>query len=290
MVEPPREPSMPTVPCPSCGAEVAVGDSFCPACGADVQMAAVRGRRRRGEVPWMVLAALLVVVAAIAALWARFKVTGPGPDLSTTAEWLVLGDRGRVEELATLSRAYETARALDRTCLDRGVPPTLDGIDWTAVAAYSNASYRGFVSLIQWAAGPDAIRGRLAWLLDVDGRDGWGRPWRAQLAAWTVTHRPHEFFPGVLDAGSPPPADRPLLHLSLVSAGPDGRFDTRDDIVFEALFPAPTPLRIRSEQAVAEHDAEIERGLVWTRIRGARYDLVDARVLGEFYLEREGER
>lgn len=283
MAEPPGPPTV-SVPCPACGRDVTAREAFCPACGADLGVAALRGAPSGGGAPWALFVVLVLVAAGIVALWQRFRAVGPGPDLSTTARWLVLGDGGRRAQLATLSRAYETARAVARLTLDRGAPASLDEVGWRTIQSYSNADYRGFVSLVVWAADASAVRGRLAWMLAVDGRDGWGRPWRSTLTRWPGSGAPDGFFPGVVAAGAAPPRGRALFRLTLVSAGPDARFDTPDDLTLDAVFPAPRPVPIGDPALEHRREEEIERGQVWVRVSGSDYDLIDARLLSEFYL------
>lgn len=275
-----------TLPCPRCGADVPLGTSFCPECGADQELAATR-ERRPVRLPWFLLVSLLLIAALTTALVSRYRAMGPADDLATTLRHLVLGDGGRHKAVATLSRAYESSRAMLRYCIAEEVPQDPSSLDWTQVARYSNASWRGFVSLIQWAAGADAIEGRLGWILAVDGRDGWGRPWRTSLEPWPLMTRPTGFYPGMMAAGGAPPTDRPLLHLTLASAGRDGEHGTSDDIVFEAVFPQPMPLRIGVPEEVDRREFELERGLVWVRWSGTDADILDSRVLAELLLTAE---
>lgn len=273
-------------PCPACGADVPATVSFCPACGADVGLAATRPREHH-PVPWLALSGLIVVAAVATFGWLRYRTFGPGPDLATTVRWAVLGDGARHGELATLSRGYETARAVCRSCIDGGIPNTMAGVDWQQISRYTNNAWRGFTPLVQWAAGPSAVEGRLAWLLAVDGRDGWGRPWRPTLTPWPDADPPTGFHPGMLAAGAPPPRNVPLLWLTLTSAGPDGTFDTQDDVTFEAIFPKPPPIRVNDPEAAKQRELDLDRGLVWVRWSGTAYDIVDGRILGEFYLTSE---
>ena len=272
-----------TLPCPRCGADVPLGTSFCPECGADQELAATRERRPL-RLPWFLLVSLTLIAAFTTLLVSRYRAMGPAADLATTLRHLVLGDGGRHNAVATLSRAYESSRAVLRYCIDEGVPKDAAGLDWAKVAGYSNAEWRGFVSLIQWAAGADALQDRLAWLLAVDGRDGWGRPWRTTLEPWPLLKQPAGFYPGMMAAGEPPPTGRPLLHLTLASAGSDGDHGTDDDIVFEALFPEPTPLRIAIPEEIDRREFDLERGLVWVRWSGTDADILDSRVLAELLL------
>jgi hypothetical protein len=279
-----QPPPLPAAPCPICGCDVQAAEAFCPGCGADLHIAAVQGARRGGSRPWALIAALVLLATAVAGLRARFLATGPGPDPVTTLRWMALGDGQRRPTLATLSRAYETARAVARYCLDQGAPTSLAAVDWGTIESYDNADYRGFVSLVLWAADHSAIRGRLASLLTVDGTDGWGRPWHATLLPWPASIAPSGLYPDVIVSGPPPPSGRVLLHLTLVSAGSDGTFGDADDITFEAVFPAAMAIRLNDPAAQRARDAEIERGRVWVRWRGTTADLVDARLLAEFYL------
>jgi len=280
------DPRAVTLPCPSCGTDLPLGTTMCPACGADRTLAVPRPRRPLRP-PVFLPVSLALIAAATGLAVARYRAMGPAADLATTLRRLVLGDGGRHVAVATVSRAYESARAVLRCCLADGVPEDPAALDWAKVAGYSNARWRGFVSLIQWAAQADAIHGRLAWLLEVDGRDGWGRPWRTTLAPWPLSRRPTGYHPGMVAAGAPPPEGWPLLHLTLASAGGDGRHGTPDDIVFEALFPEPTPLRLASPGEVARREAELERGLVWVRWSGTDADILDSRVLAELLLTAE---
>lgn len=279
-----QTPSLPRVDCPACGAPVELGRSFCESCGADLAMAAAHPRRRL-VVPWGGLITLALVGAALTLGWHRLRAVGPGPDLSTTLRWVLHGDGERRPTLATLMRAYETARAVARCCLDTGEACPLAPPHWAKIAGYSNAAWRGFVPLVQWAAASTAIVGPLAHLLAVDGTDGWGRPWHAALEPTGAAERPGGFYPGALQSGSPPPAGRRLWHLTLRSAGADGKGGTEDDLVFEAVFPAPGPLRLGDPVAHRDREVELERGQVWVRWQGTELDLVDGRILAEFYLE-----
>ncbi len=277
-------PSPGRIACPACGGETALGASYCQRCGADLALAATR-RRSEFRVPW--LAALLVAVLAAVSVagWQRFRAVGPGSDLATTLRWIVRGDDQRRPTLGTLLRAFETARAVMRCCLDTGGPCSLERSAWAEVAGYANAAWRGFVPLVQWAAARPAITGRLGELLTVDGKDGWGTPWRASVAPLPRGAPANGYYPGALGAGSPPPVGRELWRLVLLSAGPDRRADTPDDIRFEAVFPAPRPIRVGDAASRQERDRELERGQVWVTWQGTDLDLVDGRILAEFYLE-----
>lgn len=281
---PEASPAVATVSCPKCRGDVALGETFCPSCGADLALVGARGRARL-SVPWTMLALVGVVAAATTVGWRRFQAVGPGPDLATTVHWIAQGDDERQATLATLMRAYETARAVMRSCIDNGEPCAFSESGWPAIARYSNAVWRGFVPLVQWAVSADSLGGRLGELLAVDGRDGWDRPWKAAIVPMSEREKPEGFHPGALRSGSPPPAGRALWRLELVSSGPDGAAGTADDITFEAVFPAPGPLRIGDVKAMRDREAEVERGLVWVRWSGTELDLVDGRMLAEFLLE-----
>jgi hypothetical protein len=281
---PPAPLSTDRIACPACGGETPLGESYCQRCGADLALAATR-RRAQFRVPWLSALLLAAVVAASLAGWQRFRAVGPGTDLATTLRWMVRGDGERRPTLATLLRAFETARAVMRCCLDTGGPCSLEPSAWVEVAGYSNAAWRGFVPLVQWAAARTAITGRLAELLTVDGKDGWGTPWRASLAPLPRGTPPAGSYAGALGPGPPPPAGRELWRLVLLSAGADRRADTGDDIRFEAIFPAPRPIRLGDVTSAQERARELERGQVWVSWQGTDLDLVDGRILAEFYLE-----
>jgi hypothetical protein len=270
------------VPCPSCGTDLPAGESFCPACGADLSLSS-RTRRDGLGSRWLLIGAVLAIGALAVAGVARIRAVGPGPDLATTLRWILAGDGARRSTLATLARAYETSRAVMRCSLDRDEPCPLASPDWREIASYANAAWRGYVPLIQWAVPETDITGRLADLLAVDGRDGWGRPFRVDLAPWQQQSTTG-FYPDAVGAGPPPPRERTLLHLTLLSAGPDGAFGTADDIRFEALFPGPGALQGNIE-ALKARQREIDRGRVWRRWSGTSHDLVEARTLAEWYFE-----
>jgi hypothetical protein len=231
------------------------------------------------------LTILVLVATATAVGWQRFRTVGPGPDLGTTVDWMLHGDGQRRPTLATLMRGYETSRAVMRFCIDNGEPCSFDEKEWPEIARYSNALWRGFVPLVQWAASSSSIVGRLADLLAVDGKDGWGEAWKATIVPLPVGTSPEDFYPGALRSGSPPPDGRALWRLDLVSAGSDRLPGTADDLRFEAVFPAPRPIRLGDPAFHREREVELERGQVWVRWSGTELDLVDGRALAEFYLE-----
>ena len=122
-------------PCPECKAEIPPGGTICPACGWDATTNLARPPRPSF---WAILrgsAWRLIVYGAIITLpiigFMRLRATGPGPDLGTTARWMVMGDHGRAEELVTIHRAHEIAKATARYLVHEMETPDLTG-DWAS--------------------------------------------------------------------------------------------------------------------------------------------------------------
>ncbi|MGB4801861.1 MAG: LysM peptidoglycan-binding domain-containing protein [Anaerolineae bacterium] len=79
LAPPPAVPQGPT--CPHCGTRLAERAAVCFMCGAVMQTA----RRRRRQIPWLDLALLVVIVAAIAFWWIRLTPTADPIEVSSAA-------------------------------------------------------------------------------------------------------------------------------------------------------------------------------------------------------------
>ncbi len=283
--------------CPECGGALG-GAGLCPSCGWDPALAHRRPRRVRPAavagrvVLWGGLAALLALAG-----W-RWMLFGPGPDLETTLRWLVLGDGGRSATLLTLHRANEIAAAGARWAVRNLEAPPFEG-EWAEeLAPYSTMAVRGWIPLLFSAADADLAPGPVKVFYEVRSTDGWGRPWRVR------TRRLRRGFDAAGDpevsadlesglnanffaAGRPDFEAFGYLRLELVSAGPDGRTDTGDDITFVGYIPTDLTFRVGGDRAAIQRrmEAAFVTGRHLFRFTGSPWDLIDARLLAEHRLD-----
>ena len=288
--------------CASCGETMAAGASLCRACGWDAATAALqRPRPRIGAVlaagGWR-LAGLALVIAIAVGATLRLESFGPGPDLPTTVRWIAIGDDGRAAELVTLHRAFETASAAARYALrEVESPPFGDGWD-EVLAPYATPEIRGWIPLLFYGADTEFAPEGVREFYRVRAVDGWGRPYRVATRllerdkAWPADPEVSADLAAVLEAnlfrvGSPDFEQTDTLRLEMASAGPDGDFDTGDDLRMISYVPIGMTLHLSSPTGDLQRavDRAYLIGRHWFRFEGNRWDLIDARLLAEFRLE-----
>ena len=245
----------------------------------------------------------LILYGTIAALpfvgFMRLRATGTGPDLATTARWMVAGDGGRAKELVTIHRAHEIAVAAARLAVDTLNPPSFEG-DWAEVLApYATMHVRGWMPLLFYGATSDMSPSSVRVFFEVDDKDGWGRPYRVSTRVLTRDEgwSEDQELAADLEAGLSPSffasplveleGDRDWMRLDIRSSGPDGRMETDDDLKLISYLPVGITIRLSRDQEKLQK--ELERaytlGRHYFRVEGARWDLIDARLLAEFRLE-----
>jgi len=252
--------------------------------------------RLRSLLPRLVAYGLLAALPVLGL--ARLRTTGPGPDLATTARWVVLGDGGRAATLITLHRAHEIAAAAARFAIGELAPPSFEG-DWAArLTPYSTMAVRGWIPLLFEATDAQLAPASVRAFFEIRPTDGWGRRYRVSARAIAAgdawRHDPEvqadlkaglsrSFFA----AGRPDFTAADWLRLTLVSDGADGRPDTGDDIVFISYVPVGHTFRVgaNADQIRKRMNAELLRGRQFFRFTGSRWDLIDARLLAEYRLE-----
>ncbi len=275
------------------------GRSICHQCGWD---GVLEHRTRPGRLRPLAWIARLVLSALPVVLLLgglqRYARTGPGPDLLTTLRWIVSGDDGRAAELATLGRMYEIARAVSRYTLLRLEPPSFEG-DWQyQLVPYETAAVRGWYPLLFVMADAKSAPASVRELFAIEPVDGWERPWR--IAVLTLGRDEDrsgvpevtEDLTGGLQSslfrrGAPDLATGSWLRLRIGSSGPDGRWNTEDDIALIAWIRAERTFRAGTTLQGLEGELKRDflQGPVFFRITGSRWDLVDTRILGEFRLD-----
>jgi len=290
-------------PCPECKAEIPPGDTICPSCGWDATTTLARPPRPSF---WAILrggAWRLMVYGAIVILpivgFMRLRATGPGPDLETTARWMVMGDHGRAEELVSIHRAHEIAVAAARYAVDQLNPPPMDG-DWAALLEpYATMYVRGWMPLLFYGATSDMAPSGVRTFYEIRAVDGWGRPYRVSSRVllrddgWSDDEQvvsdlndgiQSSFYGPVLTELD---QDRDWMRLEIRSAGSDASFDSPDDLVFISYFPVGLTLRLRGDQQALEREMSraYTTGRQYFRVEGSPWDLIDARLLAEFRLE-----
>jgi hypothetical protein len=289
--------------CDGCGEPLAQGTTICRHCGWDMTTAVTHPPRislwnavRTGG--WRVL--LYGALLALPVLgFARFRTTGPGPDLGTTLRWMALGDGGRAAELVTIHRAHEIGSAAARYAVRELEAPPFDG-DWQRLLApYATMWVRGWMPLLFYGATTDMAPRSVREFYDVRSDDGWGRPYRIETRALPRDddRTADEQVAADLIAGlqvsffklQNPEFDRDTdwMRLEVVSAGRDGSFDTDDDLRMVSYMPVGFTLRLtrRPEDLQRQMEAAYTRGRHHFRIEGSRWDLIDARLLAEHRLE-----
>ena len=289
--------------CGGCGEPMADGTTICRHCGWDMTTAVIHPPRLS---IWAAIRAggwrLLVYGALVALLllgFARFRTTGPGPDLVTTLRWMTLGDGGRSAELVTIHRAHEIASAATRYAVRELQPPPFEG-DWgKELAPYATMWVRGWMPLLFYGATTEMAPRSVREFFDVRTEDGWGRPYRVtnrtlprgeprvddeQVVADLAVGLQVSFFrfeDPVFES------DTDWMRLEITSAGRDGDFDTDDDVRLVSYMPVGFTLRLtrRPEELQRQMEKAYTRARHYFRLEGSRYDLIDARMLAEHRLE-----
>lgn len=289
--------------CPECNTPLAGGQSICPGCGWDATTAVIRrppgsrARRLAGSAVRVLIFATILAIPVVGFL--RLRATGPGPDLPTTLRWIVLGDGGRAAELVTIHRAHEIASAAARFAVEQLAPvPFEDG--WAdTLEPYATMNVRGWMPLLFYGATTGMVPESVEEFYEVRPVDGWGHAYRIttreleredgwsddpQVADDLEAGLTPSFFAGPIGELDP---ERDWQRVEIGSAGPDGAFDTPDDVRLISYFPVGFTLRLTRRQA--ELDRELERAYVtgrqYFRVEGSRWDVIDARLLAEFRLE-----
>ena len=287
--------------CDGCGKKLRPGATICLHCGWD-QTAALAQPEPISIAEYVKSGGWrLVVYGLIFALpvlgFMRLRTTGPGPDLPTTLRWMAFGDGGRGAELETIHRMHEIGSAASRYAVREMEMPPFDG-EWHEVLARSaTARVRGWMPLVFFGADTNMAPSSVRELYEVREVDGWGRPYRITVRFIARDEAAFEDPLVVADLEQGLQAtfftrDVPdLVHgewarLLVESAGPDGEFDTDDDLrmvsyirvghVFRLLYD-PSRIQIEVERAYTI-------GRHFYRIEGSDYDLIDARLLAEYRL------
>ncbi len=290
-------------PCPECTAEIPAGGTICPGCGWDSTTALARPPKPSLSAILRGSAWRLIVYGAVIALpivgFMRVRATGPGPDLETTARWMVFGDHGRAAELVTIHRAHEISSAAARYAVDQLNPPPMDG-DWAAMLEpYATQNVRGWMPLLFYGATTDMAPAGVRTFYDVRSTDGWGHPYRMTSRVllrddgWSEDSQVTSDLKAGLQSSFYGPVlleldeDRDWMRLEITSPGADAALDTGDDLRFISYFPVGLTIRLRVDQQGLER--ELSRaytvGRQYFRIEGSPWDLIDARMLAEFRLE-----
>ena len=227
----------------------------------------------------------------------RLRTTGPGPDLPTTMRWMAFGDGGRAAELETIHRMHEIGSATSRYGVREMEVPPFDG-DWEEVLApAATVRIRGWIPLMFVGADTSMAPASVREIYEVRSTDGWGRPYRVtadpllRSGEWRKSARVMADLDDGLQATfftlDEPEFERgDWLRLEIESAGPDGDFDTGDDIrmvtylrvghVFQLLYDTDEiQRRVERAYTIGRH---------YYRFEGSNYDLIDARLLAEYRL------
>ncbi len=289
--------------CGGCGEPMADGSSICSQCGWDRTTAVVHPPRPSALDTIRAGGWRLLLYGALIALpilgFARFRTTGPGPDLLTTLRWIAIGDGGRSAELVTIHRAHEIASAAARYAVRELEPPPFDGEWGEELAPYATMWVRGWMPLLFYGASTDMAPRSVREFFEVRARDGWGRPYRVtgrglprgenrqedeQVAADLAAGLQVSFF-RLQDPEFQ--TDTDWMRLEIDSAGRDGAFDSADDIRLVSYMPVGFTLRLtrRPEELQRQMEEAYTRGRHYFRLEGSRYDLIDARLLAEHRLE-----
>jgi len=288
--------------CPECGEAMAERATLCAACGWDSTTTVTAGprppvTRHLTAIASRVLLYGLVVLLVLGG-YRRLRTTGPGPDLATTVRWMVLGDGGRSAELVTLHRAFEIGSAASRYAVHNHEAPSFEG-DWAAeLEGYATMRVRGWIPLLFFAAGTELVPPSVREPFTVSDRDGWGRPYRTstralergaetatdpQVVADLAAGLRYSLFHWAL----PDLEGTDWLRLELLSAGPDGAFDSADDLRMITYLQVGRTLRLSRTPAQLQRELEaaFTRGRHYFRLEGNTWDLIDARLLAEFRVD-----
>jgi hypothetical protein len=246
-------------------------------------------------VGWRALV-LGTILAVCIVLFQRFRITGPGPDLATTINWIVQGDDGRSAELVTIHRAYEIACAASRyAVIEQAPPPIMEG--WEDVLKpLSTIRVRGWIP-VPFIGGLDAgMAGEaVRELYEIRVTDGWERPYR--LSSVILPRRDEVWQEDVqvqydlelglqsslFRLGKPDPSVSDWMRLQIDSAGPDGTFSSGDDLRLVSYIQISQTFFYEemAESRLRRMEAAYMIGPHLFRIEGNRYDLIDARILAE---------
>ncbi len=291
------------IPCGGCGEPLAPGTTICRSCGWDLTTTIARPPRRsllavlRGGAWRVLLYGALIALPIVG--FARFRTTGPGPDLATTMRWMAFGDGGRAAELVTIHRAHEIAAAAARYSVRELAPPPLDG-DWRELLEpYATMWVRGWMPLLFYGATTDMAPRSVREFFEVSDLDGWDRPYRiaSRQLPRDLDPRDDPEVAADLEAGlqtsffalKNPEFDRDTdwMRIELTSTGRDGVMDSADDIRLVSYFPVGFTLHLsrRPENLQRQLEEAYARGRHHFRISGNHWDLIDARLLAEHRLE-----
>ncbi len=289
------------VTCESCGKTLAAGATICLHCGWDqtAELGApprpsILAQLRSGG--WRLIVYGLIVALPILGLM-RLRTTGPAPDLPTTLRWMVLGDGGRAAELETIHRMHEIAAAASRYSVREQEMPPFDEEWQDILAPASTARIRGWIPLVFFGADTGMAPASVREMYEVRSIDGWGRRYRVNMRplprGLVALEDPQ--VAADLDQGlqatfftreEPDLEHGQWVRVEMESAGPDGVFDTRDDLrmvtyilvghVLQMLYdPQEVQRRVERAYTVGRH---------YFRLEGNTWDLIDARLLAEYRL------
>jgi hypothetical protein len=289
--------------CPECRGSLPDKATICPSCGWDSTTFIARPPRPslwkiiRGGAWRLVFYGALLSIPFLGFM--RLRATGPAADLTTTIRWLLLGDGGRNEQLVTTHRAHEIATAASRYAVDQLNAPVFDEGWADRLEPYATMHVRGWMPLLFYGATSDMAPAGVREFYQVRGVDGWGNEYRIdrrllskddgwsddeQLASDIAAGLQSSFYGPVLTELDD---SRDWMRLEISSAGPDGAFDTPDDLRFITYMVVGLTLRLHTDTARLER--ELQRaytlGRHHFRIEGNRWDLIDSRLLAEFRLE-----
>jgi hypothetical protein len=245
---------------------------------------------------WRVIVYGLILAIPLVA-FTRLRLTGPGPDVATTLQWMVFGDGGRADELLTIHRMHEIGSAAARYSIREEEQPPFDG-DWDKVLAPSaTARILGWIPLMffgsDYSMSPELVRE----MYEIKATDGWGRPYRLQVdRIGNGGLAPDDpVVLGDFDEGlqatfytrdTPDFEYGEWIRLLIESAGRDGDWGSGDDLrmisyiqvghVYRLLYdPREVQRRIERAYTIGRH---------YYRIEGSEHDLIDARLLAEYRL------
>jgi hypothetical protein len=275
--------------------------TICPHCGWDLSAVlsappppTLLQRFRDGGWRYVVYP-LLVALPVLGFM--RLRTTGPGPDLATTIRWMAFGDGGRAAELETIHRMHEIGAAASRYMIRENEMPPFGG-EWAEVLSPSStARVRGWIPLVFVGADTAMSPASVREMYEVRAVDGWAHPYRVTATPLprnvdlTQLEQVAEDLRQGLQAtfftrNEPNFGEGQWMRLLLESAGPDGNFDTGDDLSMVSYIQIGHVFRLLYDPD--EVQRQIERaytiGRQYFRIDGSQYDLIDARLLAEYRL------